>query len=233
MRINKFLASCGLCSRREADQMIAAGRVTIDGQPATPGSQVEDGMMVQLDGRRVNPAKEKVYLLFYKPKGIVCTASKKEKNNIIDYLHYPVRLTYAGRLDKDSEGLMLMTDDGDLINAVMSAGDVHEKEYEVTVAQKLHREHLLAMQKGVFLEDIERQTRPCRITYVNAHTFRIVLTEGINREIRRMCKQFGYRVTRLVRIRIMHLHTGDLRPGESRFLTEKEREELLSAVKGV
>ena len=162
----------------------------------------------------------------YKPRGIVCTASRTEKDNILEFLHLPVRLTYAGRLDKDSEGLMLMTDDGDLINAVMTAGEVHEKEYEVTVAQKLHRKDLIEMQKGVFLEEIQRQTRPCRIRYINPHTFRIILTEGINREIRRMCKAYGYRVTKLVRVRMMNLELGALKPGETRLLTGDEIREL-------
>ncbi len=230
MRINKYLAACGLCSRREADLLVAEGRVTIDGHPAEPGSQADGNTAVEVDGKPVRLRQEKTYLICYKPRGIVCTASKKEKDNIIDFLHLPLRLTYAGRLDKDSEGLMLMTDDGDLINAVMTAGDVHEKEYEVTVAQKLHRKDLVEMQKGVFLEEIRRQTRPCRIQYVNPHTFRITLTEGINREIRRMCKAYGYRVTKLVRIRMMNLKLEEMKPGDKRMLTEEEIRELLAMV---
>ena len=228
MRINKYLSACGLCSRREADILVAEGRVQINGVPAEPGSQADAYSEVTVDGKPVRIKSEKIYLLFYKPRGIVCTASRKEKDNIIDYLNLPVRLTYAGRLDKDSEGLMLMTDDGDLINAVMTAGDIHEKEYEVTVAQKLHRQDLIEMQKGVYLEEIERQTRPCKIRYINPHTFRITLTEGINREIRRMCKAFGYRVTKLVRIRIMNLRLKGLEPGETRSLTDEEVRELLA-----
>ena len=226
MRINKYLASCGLCSRREADLLVAEGRVTIDGLPAEPGSQADETSAVRVDGKPVQLQQEKTYLLCYKPRGIVCTASRKEKDNIIDFLQLPVRLTYAGRLDKDSEGLMLMTDDGDLINAVMTAGEIHEKEYEVTVAQKLHRKDLIEMQKGVFLEDIQRQTRPCRIRYINPHTFRIILTEGINREIRRMCKAYGYRVTKLVRVRMMNLELGTMKPGDTRLLTTGEIREL-------
>lgn len=228
MRINKYLSACGLCSRREADILVAEGRVQINGVPAEPGSQADAYSEVTVDGKPVRIKSEKTYLLFYKPRGIVCTASRKEKDNIIDYLNLPVRLTYAGRLDKDSEGLMLMTDDGDLINAVMTAGDIHEKEYEVTVAQKLHRQDLIEMQKGVYLEEIERQTRPCKIRYINPHTFRITLTEGINREIRRMCKAFGYRVTKLVRIRIMNLRLKGLEPGKTRSLTDEEVRELLA-----
>ncbi|MBQ9321042.1 MAG: pseudouridine synthase [Eubacterium sp.] len=228
MRINKYLSACGLCSRREADILVAEGRVQINGVPAEPGSQADAYSEVTVDGKPVRIKSEKIYLLFYKPRGIVCTASRKEKDNIIDYLNLPVRLTYAGRLDKDSEGLMLMTDDGDLINAVMTAGDIHEKEYEVTVAQKLHRQDLIEMQKGVYLEEIERQTRPCKIRYINPHTFRITLTEGINREIRRMCKAFGYRVTKLVRIRIMNLRLKGLEPGKTRSLTDEEVRELLA-----
>ncbi len=228
MRINKYLSACGLCSRREADILVAEGRVQINGVSAEPGSQADAYSEVTVDGKPVRLKSEKTYLLFYKPRGIVCTASRKEKDNIIDYLNLPVRLTYAGRLDKDSEGLMLMTDDGDLINAVMTAGDIHEKEYEVTVAQKLHRQDLIEMQKGVYLEEIERQTRPCKIRYINPHTFRITLTEGINREIRRMCKAFGYRVTKLVRIRIMNLRLKGLEPGKTRSLTDEEVRELLA-----
>ena len=228
MRINKYLSACGLCSRREADILVAEGRVQINGVSAEPGSQADAYSEVTVDGKPVRLKSEKTYLLFYKPRGTVCTASRKEKDNIIDYLNLPVRLTYAGRLDKDSEGLMLMTDDGDLINAVMTAGDIHEKEYEVTVAQKLHRQDLIEMQKGVYLEEIERQTRPCKIRYINPHTFRITLTEGINREIRRMCKAFGYRVTKLVRIRIMNLRLKGLEPGKTRSLTDEEVRELLA-----
>ena len=153
MRINKYLAACGLFSRRGADQAVAAGRVTIDGEPAGMGSQVGDGNIVRVDGKEVRPSGRKIYLAFNKPRGIVCTASRKEPDNIIDCLNYPKRVTYAGRLDKWSEGLMLMTDDGDLIDAVMSAGDVHEKEYEVTVTGTIRPEDLKEMEAGVYLPD--------------------------------------------------------------------------------
>lgn len=229
MRINKYLASCGLFSRRGADEAVADGRVTIDGRPAEPGSQVEDGDIVCLDGKPVKPDDAKIYLAFNKPRGIVCTASRKEPDNIIDCLNYPKRVTYAGRLDKWSEGLMLMTDDGDLIDAIMSAGDVHEKEYEVTVVETIRPEDLAEMEKGVYLPDLDRTTRPMKTQKIDDHRFRVILTEGINREIRRICRLYHYRISRLRRVRIMNLKLGGLKPGKYRELTEKERRDLLKS----
>ena len=188
--------------------------------------QIEDGDEVFLDGRRLRLKKEHTYLLFYKPRGVVCTESRKEKNNIIDYLNYPQRVTYAGRLDKDSEGLILMTDDGMLIRNLMRAGNRHEKEYEVRVDRDLDRRDLEQMERGVYLEDLARKTRKCRITVLGKRTFRIVLTEGMNRQIRRMCGKFGYGVRELKRIRIVNLTAGSLRPGEYRKLTDEEVKSL-------
>lgn len=230
MRINKYLSACGLGSRRACDLLVTAGRVTIDGQLAESGSQVEENMRVCLDGREVEKKAQKEYLCFYKPRGIVCTASKKERNNIIDYLNYPIRITYAGRLDKESEGLMLMTDDGELINALMSAGDFHEKEYEVTVGRSLCMEDLKKMEQGVYLEEINRTTRPAKVKKLSEYRFQIVLTEGINREIRRICKVFHYPVRSLKRIRINTLNLGDLKPGEYRKLTAQEIQRLKRSV---
>jgi 23S rRNA pseudouridine2604 synthase len=226
MRINKYLAACGLFSRRGADEAVAEGRVTIDGVIAEPGSQVGENNIVRVDGREVRPAEKKTYLAFNKPRGIVCTASRKEPDNIIDCLNYPKRVTYAGRLDKWSEGLMLMTDDGDLIDAVMSAGDVHEKEYEVTVTGAIRPEDLKEMEDGVYLPDLDRRTRPLKTCRVDDHRFRIILTEGINREIRRICAVYGYRISRLRRVRIMNLELGDLKPGRYRELSEEEVRQL-------
>jgi 23S rRNA pseudouridine2604 synthase len=226
MRINKYLSSCGICSRREADRLISDGRVTIDGRPARPGDQAEKGMTVCLDGKPVEPLAQKTYLAFYKPRGIVCTASRKEPDNIIDYLNYPVRLTYAGRLDKWSEGLILMTDDGELIDRIMSAGDFHEKEYEVTVNEQVRPEDLARMERGVYLPDLNRTTRPFRARMLDDHRFRIILTEGMNREIRRICDRYGYRISKLKRVRVMNILLGSLRPGEYRKLTAGEIREL-------
>ena len=222
MRVNKYLAACGLFSRRGADEAIEAGRVTIDGVTASPGSQVDEKNVVRVDGEEVRPAGKKIYLAFNKPRGIVCTASRKEPDNIIDCLNYPKRVTYAGRLDKWSEGLMLMTDDGDLIDAVMSAGDVHEKEYEVTVTGIVRTEDLKEMEGGVYLPDLGRRTRPLKTRRIDDHRFRIILPEGINREIRRICAIYGYRSSRLCRVRIMNLELGDLKPGRYRELSEEE-----------
>ncbi|MCI1304825.1 MAG: pseudouridine synthase [Lachnospiraceae bacterium] len=222
MRINKYLAACGLFSRRGADAAVSAGRVTIDGAVAEPGSRVGEESVVCVDGRAVRPAEEKIYLAFNKPRGIVCTASRKEPDNIIDCLNYPKRVTYAGRLDKWSEGLMLMTDDGGLIDAVMSAGDVHEKEYEVTVTETVRPEDLKEMEGGVFLPELGRTTRPMKVRQIDPHRFRVILTEGINREIRRICAIYGYRISRLRRVRIMNLELGNLKPGQYRELSKEE-----------
>lgn len=236
MRINKYLSSCGLGSRRACDLLVESGRVRIDGKIAKAGDMVEgpeegerksaagdvNFPVVTVDGMPVKPLAKKTYLRFYKPRGIVCTANPKEKDNIIEFLNYPVRLTYAGRLDKESEGLMLMTDDGDLIEKLMRAGDRHEKEYEVFVGKTLREDDLNEISKGVYLPELNRTTRPCRIEKINDTKFRIVLTEGMNREIRRMCALFGYPVRGIKRVRINNLLLGKLRPGKYEKLTEEE-----------
>lgn len=222
MRINKYLAACGVFSRRKADEAVEAGRVTRNGEVAQMGSDVREGDVVCVDGKEVRLPEEKTYLAYYKPRGVECTADPRTKNNIIEALHYERRVTYAGRLDKWSEGLIVMTDDGDFIDRVMSAGDLHEKEYEVTVTEPLHPEDLKEMEAGVFLPELNRTTRPFRTRQVDSHRFRIILTEGINREIRRICALYGYRICKLRRVRIMNLTLGRLRPGEYRVLTQEE-----------
>lgn len=230
MRLNKYLVEAGLCSRREADRWIAAGRVWIDSKVASLGSKVLEGEKVYLDGNPVEATQEKVVLKVFKPRGIVCTEDKRERKNIIDFLNYPVRLTYAGRLDKESEGLLLMTNDGDLIQKIMKSRNFHEKEYHVEVNRPIHQGFIRKMEGGVLLVDEEKglcqKTRPCRIEKLGERTFSIVLTQGLNRQIRRMCEVLGYQVEKLVRIRIMNVGLGDMVSGESRLLTKEEKETL-------
>ena len=230
MRINKYVSTCGLCSRREADRLIEAGRVSINGQIATSGMQVEEGATVCLDGKVIVPPENKKYYKLYKPVGIVCTADPREKDNVMDYVHTPTRVTYAGRLDRNSEGLLLLTDDGDLIEALMRSGDVHEKEYEVTLSRVLRKDEIESMSAGVYLKELERTTRPCRITLLGGTTYRFVLTQGLNRQIRRMADAFGIGVRKLKRVRIATLSLGDLKKGELRELTEEEAAALLREV---
>lgn len=223
MRINKYLSECGVCSRREADILIEAGRVQVNQRPAQPGMQVDGNDEVLVDGKKAVPAGEKEYLAFNKPRGIVCTAEKREKNNLIDYLKYPKRITYAGRLDKDSEGLLLLTDDGDLIDALMTGSNGHEKEYVVTVEGELTPERIQHLAAGVWLKEIGRQTAPCKVWQSGKQELHMVLTQGINRQIRRMCKNTGLYVRRLKRIRIGRIFLGDLPCGKLRRLTEEEK----------
>lgn len=233
IRINKYIADAGICSRREADKLIQEGRVRVDGGPAENGTRVQPGMEVTINGNSISGEAKKVYLAFHKPKGIVCTSEKREKNNIIEYLHYPVRITYCGRLDKDSEGLMIMTNDGDIIDGMMRAANRHEKEYLVTVNRPVTKEFLNKLQKGVYLEELNTTTRSCRAQALSARIFRIVLTQGLNRQIRRMCESLGYRVERLVRVRVMNIVLDELPCGTYRELTEKEIKQLKNALKDV
>lgn len=233
MRINKYLSEAGLCSRREADRLIAAGRVTVGGITARAGMQVEDNSDIRIDGRRIGGQEKKVYLKFYKPRGIVCTADRREPGNLTDYLQYPVRVTYAGRLDKDSEGLLLLTNDGDLIDQAMRARNVHEKEYQVTVDREYEDTFLEKLQRGIYLKELRVRTRPCRAWRTGPKSFRIVLTQGLNRQIRRMCRSCGFRVITLRRVRILNLTLEGLKPGEYRELTEEELSELKTRVGGL
>lgn len=232
MRINKYLSECGLCSRREADRLVADGRVTVNGETASAGMQVDTADSVCVDGRAVHFKKEKIYLKFYKPRGIVCTSDKGEKQNLTEFLNYPERVTYAGRLDKESEGLLLLTDDGMLIDRLMRGKNRHEKEYEVSVNQRITESFLENMRKGIFLKDLGVKTRPCRIARTGEQSFRIILTQGLNRQIRRMCDSQGYHVLSLKRIRVANLTLDGLRPGEYRKLTETEQKELWEIIEG-
>ena len=235
VRLNKYLSDAGVCSRREADRLIESGRVTVDGKMASPGTKVEPGQEVRIGKKVIKNHTEKIVLAVNKPAGIVCTEDKKEKKNIIRYLNYPVRVTYAGRLDKDSEGLLIMTNDGDLINGMMRARYGHEKEYKVTVNQPITDEFVYKMASGVRIIDREKKmaviTRPCKVEKIGKYTFSIILTQGLNRQIRRMCDALGYKVTRLVRVRIMNVKLGGLKTGAVRKLTEQELKELYEQVK--
>ena len=235
IRLNKYLSEAGVCSRREADRLIESGIVTVDGKTAAPGMKVEDGQEVRVGKKVVKSKTEKTVLAVYKPAGIVCTEDKREKKNIIRFLNYPVRVTYAGRLDKDSEGLLIMTNDGDLINGMMRARYAHEKEYKVKVNKEITPEFIEKMSRGVHIRDKEKNldavTRPCTVKKTGKYTFSIILTQGLNRQIRRMCEALGYKVDVLKRIRIMNVELGNLKPGQVRELTEQELKELYGTVK--
>ncbi|MCD8365968.1 MAG: pseudouridine synthase [Clostridiales bacterium] len=226
IRINKYLSEAGVCSRREADRAVEMGQVTINGEPAVCGTRILPGMQVCFKGEPVHEQKKEVLIAFHKPRGIVCTAEKREENNIIDYINYPIRIYPVGRLDKDSEGLILLTNQGDLVNKIMRAGNFHEKEYIVTVDHDITDEFLEGMRRGVYLEELNVTTRRCMIEKISRRTFSMILTQGYNRQIRRMCAVFGYRVRRLVRTRIMNITLGDLPAGTYRDVTAEEKREL-------
>ena len=229
VRLNKYLSEAGVCSRREADALIAAGKVTVDGVVATTGMKVGPGQKVRVGRKEIGGKKDMVLLAVNKPAGIVCTEEKKEKHNIKKFLQYPERITYIGRLDKDSEGLLLMTNNGDIINKMMRAGNMHEKEYIVTVNKPVTPEFIRKMADGVPI--LDTVTRKCRVEAIGKYKFRIILTQGLNRQIRRMCEALGYKVTVLKRIRVMNITLGNLRPGEYREVTEKEIAELYEQIK--
>lgn len=224
VRLNKYLADCGVCSRREADKLIEQGKVTVNGRTAAMGSKVTQRDRIAVNGRQLQGKPEKAVLAFYKPVGVTCTEQDRHAEKIInDYVNYPVRVTYAGRLDKESEGLLLLTNDGDLIEAVMRGAHRHEKEYIVRVNRAITPQFLEKMASGVYLRELEQTTRPCEIRQTGKYTFRIILTQGLNRQIRRMCRACGYEVTQLKRIRVMNICLDQLAPGKYR---EVEGEEL-------
>ena len=226
MRINKYLSEAGVCSRREADRLIEEGRVTINGILAFLGSTVSEGDEVGLDDKLITGSAKKVLIAFNKPRGIVCTtADPKSKDvNIVEYINYPERIFPVGRLDKDSEGLILLSNDGDLSNRIMKARNYHEKEYEVEVDKPFDDEFLKKMSEGVPI--LDTVTRKCKLRRTGKTSFNIILTQGLNRQIRRMCENFGYRVVKLKRIRIMNIKLGSLKSGTYRNITEVEYNEL-------
>ena len=223
-RLNKYLSDAGVCSRRQADRYVEEGRVTIDGEKAELGQKVLPGQQICVDGKPIRISHKRVLLAVNKPRGIVCTTQKKEKDNIVDFIHYPERIYPVGRLDKDSEGLILMTNDGELMNEILKARNGHEKEYQVKVDKPVTKQFLRKMAQGVPI--LDTVTRPCKVRQTGTCSFRIILTQGLNRQIRRMCEALGYRVRELKRIRIMNINLGDLPEGQYRDVTETEFREL-------
>lgn len=230
VRLNKFLSESGVCSRREADKLIENGRVLVDGVRAQTGMKVLPGQDVRVGKRKVGRAAEMVVLAVNKPRGIVCTEDRRERGSIVRFLNYPVRVTYVGRLDKDSRGLLLMTNNGDIINKMMRAGNCHEKEYKVTVDKEITEGFLAQMAQGV--EILDTVTRPCKVRRIGKYTFSIVLTQGLNRQIRRMCEALGYEVRDLVRVRVMNIELGNLKDGAYRKLSDEELDGLYELIKG-
>ena len=229
IRLNKYLSEAGVCSRREADRLVEQGRVTVDGIPAAVGMQIGEGQQVALDGKTIQKDKKDKTILIAvnKPRGVVCSqVSQGNDVNIIEFLQYPKRITYMGRLDKDSEGLLLMTNRGDLINQMMRASNYHEKEYEVVVDRPFTDRFLKDLAAGVYLKDLDVTTRPCVAERLGKRKFRIILTQGLNRQIRRMCKELGFHVQELKRVRIMNIRLGHLKTGTWRNVTEDELNEL-------
>ncbi len=228
MRLNKYLSESGACSRREADGFISEGRVTVNGVPAALGTQVEDGDDVRLDGDSIGAARKRVrpvYIALNKPIGITCTTERHVAGNIVDFVDHPERVFPIGRLDKDSEGLILLTNDGDIVNEILRAEHNHEKEYVVAVDRAITPDFVTGMAAGVRLSDAT--TRPCKVVKLGPKVFRITLTQGLNRQIRRMCEMFGFTVEALQRVRIMRIHLAELPLGRWRNLTAEEVATLL------
>ena len=223
VRLNKYISDAGICSRRKADELIESGKVTVNGNVAGLGTRVLPQDLVAVDGKPIKPVEKKVYLAFNKPKGITCTADESDPSNVFSYLDYPMKITYCGRLDKDSEGLLLLTNDGDIINKMMKASNRHEKEYVVRVSRKVTKGFLRQLSEGVYLDDLDETTRECK-TYAtdDPQEFRIILTQGLNRQIRRMCEALGFHVLSLKRVRVMNILLGNLKTGKIRELNASE-----------
>ncbi len=231
MRLNKYISDTGICSRREADTWIDAGRVTINAVIATLGTQVKDGDDVRIDGRALNAKPSDVYIVVNKPVGITCTTERDVKGNIIDFVGHAERIFPIGRLDKDSEGLILLTNNGDIVNKILRAENAHDKEYIVTVDKPVTALFLSSMAEGVPI--LGTVTRPCRTKQLGPCLFTITLTQGLNRQIRRMCAVFGFKVRRLQRTRIMHIELGNMKSGQWRDLTAAETQQLLAQCAGL
>lgn len=226
MRLNKFISETGICSRRAADELISSGRVTINGKRAELGTPVNDGDEVRVDKRIITARKQNhVYICLNKPVGITCTTERHIKDNIIDFIAHPQRIFPIGRLDKDSDGLILLTSNGDIVNEILRSENNHEKEYIVTLNKPVTEEFIKGMAKGVRI--LDERTKPCKVSRINQSTFRIILTQGLNRQIRRMCEVFGYDVTRLQRVRIINVTLAHLKIGQWRDLTQDELHGLL------
>lgn len=232
MRINKYLSAQGVCSRREADRLLEAGRITVDGVTAMCGQQVDDNSVICIDGSRISDEKpQDVLMAFNKPRGIVCTTTDNQgKNNIVDYIGYDKRIYPVGRLDKDSDGLILLTNNGEITDKILRSVNGHEKEYVVKVNKKITDTFLKSMVDGVYLKELDVTTKPCSISRINNYTFRIILTQGLNRQIRRMCQESGYKVESLTRVRIMNIELGGLKTGEYRIIEGKEKSMLYESL---
>ena len=228
VRLNKYLSDSGLCSRRKADEYIEPGLVSVNGKIATPGMKVSDGDQVLYKGKTVGKKEESIIIAFNKPRGIVCTTDKREKNNIVDYIDYSSRIYPVGRLDKDSEGLILMTNNGDMVDKLLRGRYNHEKEYEVSVDKEITKEFVEGMRKPVPI--LDTYTKESKVVQTGACTFNIIISQGLNRQIRRMCEYFGYRVMKLKRVRIVNIKLGKLKKGEYRMLSVKEKDELFKAI---
>jgi 23S rRNA pseudouridine2604 synthase len=225
VRLNKYISETGVCSRREADKWIEAGRVTCNGQVAALGTRVVDGDEIRIDGEPIGAKKRQIYIALNKPIGVTCTTEAHIEDNIIDLVGYPERIFPIGRLDKDSEGLILLTNDGDIVNEILRAENNHEKEYIVTVDRPITDLSLKMMAGGVKI--MGELTKPCRVSRIDRESFRMILTQGLNRQIRRMCSALGYKAQRLQRVRIMNIHLGTLSSGQWRHLTDPELAGLL------
>jgi len=226
VRLNKYISETGICSRREADAWIAAGRVRVNGQVAVLGTQAEEGDLVEVDGKPVAARRsETVYIALNKPVGITCTTERHIPGNIIDYVRHPQRIFPIGRLDKDSEGLILLTNNGDIVNEILREENAHEKEYVVTVDRPITDDFLFGMADGV--EILDTRTKPCKVRRIGRNVFGIILTQGLNRQIRRMCAAFDYKVRRLQRVRIVNIRLDGIKTGEWRDLTAAELRGLL------
>lgn len=234
MRLNQYISASGCASRRAADRLIEAGKVTINGKPAELGQRVQDGDVVEVEGKRINKQEEFIYLVLNKPVGITCTTDPEIEGNIIDFINYPKRIFPVGRLDKDSEGLILLTNHGDIVNEILRSHNQNEKDYEVTVNKAINNKFLEDMAKGVEIYNPAKNeytvTDPCTIVRTGKKTYKLTLAQGLNRQIRRMSWKLGYRVNKLKRVRIMNIHLGDLPTGKWRHLTEDELSTLMKQI---
>ncbi|WP_299839782.1 23S rRNA pseudouridine(2604) synthase RluF [uncultured Tenacibaculum sp.] len=224
INLNKFISSTGICSRREAEKLIVAGRVTINGKPTQLGNRVFEGDIVKIDGKPLKAKPKTIYIALNKPVGIVCTTDSKEKKNIVRFVGHPQRLFPIGRLDKPSEGLIFLTNDGDIVNKILRAGNNHEKEYIVSVDKEITERFITRMGNGIPI--LGTVTKKCKVTKLSSNTFKIILTQGLNRQIRRMCEYLGYEVTKLKRTRIMNVELGSLKTGEWRELSSHEMDKI-------
>ncbi|PKA83744.1 ribosomal large subunit pseudouridine synthase F [Ulvibacter sp. MAR_2010_11] len=230
IRINKAISDSGYCSRRQADTLIEQGRVTLNGEKITLGDRAMPNDEIRVDGKLITENEELVYIALNKPVGITCTTDRRIEGNVVDFINHKERIFHVGRLDKPSEGLLLMTNDGDIVNKILRAGNEHEKEYIVKVDRPITEDFIKKMKHGVPLHELETTTKKCEVERISRFVFRIVLIQGLNRQIRRMCEYLGYVVVELKRIRIMNIELGNLPIGEWRDLTEKELEDLKDSV---